>query len=57
MSNQPQILREVEGDNPKPPQVVLTADVKKLIAAGIITEKDARKALSEGRTPQVLLEG
>jgi hypothetical protein len=55
--NQPLILREVQGDNPKPPSVVLTADVKKLIAAGVITEKDARKALAEGRTPQVLLEG
>jgi len=56
MSN-PQILREVEGDNPKTPSVVLTDDVKRLIKAGLLTEKDARKALLEGRTPQVLLEG
>ncbi len=55
MSNQ-QILREVQGENPKPVAVTLTDDVKKLISAGLITEKDARKALSEGRTPQVLLE-
>ena len=53
----PQILREVVGDNPKPPSIALTADVKRLIASGLITEKDARKALSEGRAPQVLLEG
>ena len=51
------ILREVEGDNPKPVKRPLSAEVRKLISAGLITEKAAQKALNEGTEPKLLLEG
>jgi len=57
MMSNPQYLKEVVGENVKPPKVELNTDVKKLVEAGLISEKDAKKVLSEGKSPRLLLEG